>query len=203
MGAGNNVKIRIKPMEPLAEGEEVSKNVTREDHFEFIDNIKGGVIPSEFIPAVVKGIREAMERGIVAGYKMEDISVELNDGSYHDVDSSEVAFKLAGSHAFQDAAQKAGPVLLEPIMKVEVRTPEEFMGDVNGNISSKRGHVEGMDEVGGRRVITAHVPLAEMFGYTDTLRSMTQGRAVMVMEFDHYAVVPQNIAEEIKTARSS
>jgi elongation factor G len=200
-GQYGHVKIRIKPLEPLGEDETVAKNVTREDHFEFINNIKGGVIPNEFIPAVMKGVKEAMTRGIVAGYKMEDISVELFDGSYHDVDSSEIAFKLAGIHAFKDAAVKAGAVLLEPIMKVEVRTPEQFMGDVNGNISSKRGQVEGMTELGDKRVVTAKVPLSEMFGYTDALRSMSQGRASMVMEFDHYAIVPNNIAEEIKATR--
>jgi elongation factor G len=202
-GQYGHVKIRIKPMEPLQleEGKSLPKNVTREEHFEFINNIKGGVIPGEFIPAVMKGAKEAMARGFVAGYKMEDISVELFDGSYHDVDSSEIAFKLAAIHAFKEAAAKAGAVLLEPIMKVEVRTPEQFMGDVNGNISSKRGQVEGMDDIGDKKVITAKVPLSEMFGYTNTLRSMTQGRASMMMEFDHYDVVPPNVANDIKKAR--
>jgi elongation factor G len=202
-GQYGHVKIRIKPMEPLQleEGKSLPKNITREDHFEFINNIKGGVIPGEFIPAVMKGAKEAMARGFVAGYKMEDISVELFDGSYHDVDSSEIAFKLAAIHAFKEAAAKAGAVLLEPIMKVEVRTPEQFMGDVNGNISSKRGQVEGMDDIGDKKVITAKVPLSEMFGYTNTLRSMTQGRASMMMEFDHYDVVPPNVANDIKKAR--
>jgi len=200
-GQYGHVKIRIRPMQPLAEGETVAKNVTREEHFEFVNNIKGGVIPGEFIPAVMKGAKEAMARGFVAGYKMEDISVELFDGSYHDVDSSEIAFKLAAVHAFKEAAGKAGAVLLEPVMKVEVRTPEQFMGDVNGNISSKRGQVEGMGELGDKKVITAKVPLSEMFGYTNTLRSMTQGRASMTMTFDHYDVVPPNVAMEIKKAR--
>lgn len=200
-GQYGHVKIRIRPMQPLAEGETPAKNVTREDHFEFINNIKGGVIPQEYIPAVMKGCREAMGRGLVAGYKMEDVSVELFDGSYHDVDSSEIAFKLAGINAFKEAAQKANPVLLEPIMKVEVTTPEKFMGDVNGNISSKRGLVEGMDDRDMVKVINAKVPLSEMFGYTTMLRSMTEGRANMVMEFDHYAIVPPNVAEEIKKAR--
>ena len=202
-GQYGHVKIRIKPMEPLelAEGKSLPKNITREDHFEFINNIKGGVIPNEYIPAVMKGCKEAMARGFVAGYKMEDVSVELFDGSYHDVDSSEIAFKLAAIHAFKAAASKAGAVLLEPIMKVEVRTPEQFMGDVNGNISSKRGQVEGMDDIGDKKVITAKVPLSEMFGYTNTLRSMTQGRASMMMEFDHYEVVPPNVANEIKKTR--
>lgn len=200
-GQYGHVKIRIKPLEPLAEGDSVPKNVTREEGFEFINNIKGGVIPGEYIPAVMKGCKEAMARGFVAGYKMEDVSVELFDGSYHDVDSSEIAFKLAAIHAFKAAAAKAGAVLLEPVMKVEVRTPEQFMGDVNGNISSKRGQVEGMDDIGDKKVVRAKVPLSEMFGYTNTLRSMTQGRAYMAMEFDHYAVVPPNIANEIKKER--
>jgi len=200
-GQYGHVKIRIKPLEPLAEGEEVKKNVTRDEHFEFIDSIKGGVVPNEYIPAVRKGAVEAMSRGFVAGYKMEDVSVELFDGSYHDVDSSEIAFKLASINAFKDAAAKAGPVILEPIMKVEVRTPEEYMGDINGNISSKRGQVEGTEEVGGKTIVNCKVPLSEMFGYTNTLRSMTQGRASMTMEFDHYAVVPPNVADEIKKTR--
>lgn len=200
-GQYGHVKIRIRPMQKLAEGEEVAKNVTREDHFEFINSIKGGAIPQEYIPAVMKGVKEAMARGFVAGYKMEDISVELFDGSFHDVDSSEIAFKLAAIHAFKDAAKKAGAVLLEPVMKVEVTTPEKFMGDVNGNISSKRGLVEGMDDRDMVKVIHAKVPLSEMFGYTTALRSMTEGRANMTMEFDHYAVVPPNVSAEIKKTR--
>lgn len=200
-GQYGHVKLRIKPLEPLAEGEEPAKNVKRDDHFEFVDSIKGGVIPNEYIPAVMKGAKEAMERGFVAGYKMEDVSVELYDGSYHDVDSSEIAFKLAAINAFKEAAQKANAVILEPVMKVEVRTPDEYMGDINGNISSKRGQVEASEEVGGKTIINAKVPLSEMFGYTNTLRSMTQGRASMTMEFDHYAVVPPNVAEEIKRNR--
>lgn len=202
-GQYGHVKIRIRPMKPLPEGEDVKipKNVTREAHFEFINSIKGGVIPGEFIPAVMKGAKEAMARGFVAGYKMEDVTVELFDGSFHDVDSSEIAFKLAAIHAFKEAAAKAGAVLLEPVMKIEVRTPEQFMGDVNGNISSKRGQVEGMDDVGDKKFITAKVPLSEMFGYTNMLRSMTQGRASMMMEFHHYDVVPPNVANDIKKVR--
>ncbi|MCD5382223.1 MAG: elongation factor G [Candidatus Pacebacteria bacterium] len=200
-GQYGHVKIRIKPLEPLAEGEEVAKNVTRDEHFEFINSIKGGVVPQEYIPAVMKGCKEAMSRGMVAGYKMEDVSVELYDGSYHDVDSSEIAFKLAGINAFKEAAQMANAVILEPVMKVEVRTPEEYMGDINGNINSKRGLIDGTEELGGKTVVHAKVPLSEMFGYTNALRSMTQGRASMTMEFDHYAVVPPNVAEEIKKAR--
>ncbi len=201
-GQYGHVKIRIKPLEAWEEGKNVPKNITREDHFEFIDSVKGGVIPGEFIPAVQKGVREAMERGIVAGYKMEDVSVELYDGSYHDVDSSEIAFKLAGIMAFKEAAERAQPVILEPIMKIEITTPVEFMGDVNGSISSKRGQIGSMDDrTESERVITATVPLKEMFGYTTLLRSMTKGQASMVMEFDHYEPVPSNVAEEIKAAR--
>jgi elongation factor G len=200
-GQYGHVKIKIRPMQPLEEGKDVAKNVTREDHFEFVNSIKGGAIPGEFIPAVMKGCREAMARGFVAGYKMEDVTVELYDGSFHDVDSSEIAFKLAAIYAFKEAAAKAGAVLLEPVMKIEVRTPEQFMGDVNGNISSKRGQVEGMGDLGDKKVITAQVPLSEMFGYTNTLRSMTQGRASMTMTFDHYDVVPPNVAMDIKKAR--
>lgn len=205
-GQYGHVKINIKPLEPQQldeNGEPVkaAKNIVREDHFEFVNNIKGGVIPQEYIPAVMKGCKEAMTRGFVAGYKMEDVSVELFDGSFHDVDSSEIAFKLAGINAFKEAAARANPVILEPIMKVEVRTPEEYMGDIQGNISSKRGQLEGTTEVGGKTVVNAQIPLSEMFGYTNTLRSMTQGRASMTMEFDHYAVVPPNVADDIKKAR--
>jgi len=205
-GQYGHVKIRIKPLEAQeldADGEPVklAKNITREDHFEFVNSIKGGVIPQEYIPAVMKGCKEAMTRGFVAGYKMEDVSVELYDGSFHDVDSSEIAFKLAGINAFKEAAARATPVILEPIMKVEVRTPEEYMGDIQGNISSKRGQLEGTTEVGGKTIVNSQIPLSEMFGYTNTLRSMTQGRASMTMEFDHYAVVPPNVADDIKKAR--
>ncbi len=201
-GQYGHVKINIKPLEKLEEGAKQPKNVYREDHFEFINNIKGGVIPQEFIPAVQKGIQEAMDRGIVAGYKMVDVSVDLYDGSHHEVDSSEIAFKIAGSQAFQDAAKKAKAVLLEPIMKVEVVVPEQFMGDINGHLSSKRGQIEGMEPRGtDMQTINAMVPLSEMFGYTTTLRSMTEGRGQMTMEFDHYAVVPPNVEEEIKATR--
>jgi elongation factor G len=200
-GQYGHVKIKIRPMIALEEGEDVKKNVTREEHFEFVNAIKGGAIPQEFIPAVMKGVKEAMARGFVAGFKMEDVSVELYDGSFHDVDSSEIAFKLAAIHAFKDAAKRAGAVLLEPVMRVEVTTPEKFMGDVNGNISSKRGLVEGMEDRDMVKLVRAKVPLSEMFGYTTTLRSMTEGRASMTMEFDHYAVVPPNIAMDIKKER--
>ncbi len=200
-GQYGHVKIKLRPLQPVEEGAKIAKNVNREDHFEFVNNIKGGVIPQEYIPAVEKGIKEAMDRGIVAGYKMVDVSVDLFDGSYHEVDSSEIAFKIAGSQAFQDAAKKAGAVLLEPIMKVEVVVPEKFMGDINGNLASKRGQIEGTEDKGMMKAVHAKVPLSEMFGYTTTLRSMTEGRGQMTMEFDHYAVVPPNVAEEIKSKR--
>jgi elongation factor G len=200
-GQYGHVVIKIKPLEKLEEGAKIKNNVKRDAHFEFVNNIKGGVIPQEFIPAVEKGVREAMERGIVAGYKMEDISVELNDGSFHDVDSSEIAFKIAASQAFKDAAARAKPVLLEPVMKVEIVVPEKFMGDITGHITSKRGQIESMEDRGLAKVVNAKVPLSEMFGYTTALRSMTEGRGSMTMEFDHYEVVPQNVAETIKAAR--
>ena len=200
-GQYGHVKIRVKPLEALAEGAKIPRNTKREDHFEFINNIKGGVIPQEYIPAVEKGIREAMDRGILAGYSLVDVSVDLFDGSYHEVDSSEIAFKIAASQAFRAAAQKANPVLLEPIMRVEVVVPEEFMGDITGNLSGKRGAIEGMEDRGVNKAIHAKVPLAEMFGYTTTLRSMTEGRGSMTMEFDHYETVPQSVATDIIASR--
>ncbi len=186
-------------MEELSEEEKekLKKNVKREDNFEFVNSIKGGVIPQEFIPAVEKGLKEGMDRGVIAGYSLVDISVELYDGSYHDVDSSEIAFKIAASQALQDGAKRASPVLLEPVMKVEVITPDNFMGDVSGNLSSKRGQIEGMEDRGMNKAIKARVPLSEMFGYITTLRSMTEGRASFTMEFDKYDIVPQNVADEI------
>lgn len=166
--------------------------------FEFINSIKGGTIPSEFIPAVRAGVEEAMANGVIAGYPVVDLKVELYDGTYHDVDSSEVAFKIAGSAALQDAVKKADPVLLEPIMKLVAITPEDFMGDVIGDLNSKRGRIESMEDLSpGIKQITAFVPLGEMFGYTTNLRSMTQGRASSSMELDHYADVPGNVAQEI------
>ncbi len=200
-GQYGHVKLNIKPMQPLVEGEKIPKNVSRYDEFEFIDSIKGGVIPMEFIPAVEKGVREAMDRGIVAGFKMVNISCELTFGSSHDVDSSEIAYKIAASQAFQDAAKRAKPVILEPIMKIEVVFPEKFMGDITGSLSSKRGQIEGMDEKGMLKVIHAKVPLAEMFGYTTQLRSMTEGRGNAMMEFDHYEIVPPNVEKQIAEAR--
>jgi elongation factor G len=200
-GQYGHVRLTLKPMEPLEEGKKIPKNVKRYDDFEFIDSIKGGVIPQEFIPAVEKGVHEAMDRGIVAGYKMVNISCELTFGSYHDVDSSEIAYKIAASQAFQDAAKRAKPVILEPIMKVEVVAPEKYMGDITGSIASKRGLIEGTEQRGQALAIKAKVPLAEMFGYTTQLRSMTSGQGNATMEFDHYDIVPSNVAEEIKEKR--
>jgi elongation factor G len=200
-GQYGHVRLRIKPLEPVDPEKKIGKNVTREDHFEFINNIKGGVVPNEFIGPVEDGVREAMDRGIVAGFKMVDVSVELYDGSYHDVDSSEIAFKIAASMGFKEAAKSARAVLLEPIMKVEVVVPEKFMGDITGSLNSKRGQIEGMEERGLARAIKAKVPLSEMFGYTTALRSMTEGRASFTMEFDHYEVVPPNVAATIIAGR--
>ncbi len=200
-GQYGHVRITLKPMEPWPEGEKMPKTVHRYDDFEFINSIKGGVIPNEFIPAVEKGVHEAMDRGIVAGYKMVNVSCELTFGSYHDVDSSEIAYKIAASQAFQDAAKRAKPVILEPIMKLEVVCPEKYIGDVNGSIASKRGLIEGQNQKGQNVSIIAKVPLSEMFGYTTQLRSMTSGQGSAMMEFDHYDVVPANVAETIKEKR--
>ncbi len=200
-GQYGHVKLNIKPLEPIVEGKKIAKNVKRYEDFEFIDSIKGGVIPQEFIPAVEKGVHEAMDRGIVAGYKMVNVSCELTFGSYHDVDSSEIAYKIAASQAFQDAAKRARPVILEPIMKVEAIMPEQFMGDITGSLSGKRGLIEGMEDRGMLRVIHAKVPLSEMFGYTTDIRSMTQGRGSVQMEFDHYEVVPPNVEKTIVESR--
>lgn len=200
-GQYGHVRIRIKPIDYSIADEDLPKNVKRYDHFEFIDAVKGGVVPQEYIPAVEKGLKESMDRGVLAGFKMVDISCELYDGSYHDVDSSEIAFKLAASMALHEAVNKAKAVILEPIMKVEVTTPEKFYGDVTGNLSSKRGSIEGMDERGQDKVIKATVPLSEMFGYVNSLRSMTEGRAMFTMEFGKYDVVPNKIAKEIAESR--
>jgi elongation factor G len=166
--------------------------------FEFIDATRGGTIPREFIGPIEKGVKEAMESGVLAGYPLVDLKVSLVDGSYHEVDSSEMAFKVAGSMALKEGAAKAGPVLLEPMMKVEVVAPDEFTGDVIGNLSARRGSIDGMGPRGdGMQAIDAHVPLAEMFGYATNLRSMTQGRGTFTMEFDHYVQVPDNVAKTI------
>ena len=166
--------------------------------FEFINSIKGGAVPSEYIPAIKAGIEEAMSNGVIAGYPVVDIKAELYDGSFHEVDSSEMAFKIAGSMALQEGVKNSNPVLLEPIMKIVVVTPEDFMGDVIGDLNSKRGRVEQMEDLqNGIKQITAYVPLGEMFGYTTNLRSSTQGRASSSMELDHYADVPGNVAQDI------
>jgi elongation factor G len=164
---------------------------------EFIDKIVGGVIPREYIRAVEHGIREALETGIYAGYPVVDVKSTLYDGSYHEVDSSEMAFKIAGSMAVKDAFERADPNILEPIMRVEAVMPEEFMGDVIGDLNSRRGHIEGMESRGTTQVVRAFVPLATMFGYATDLRSMTQGRATYSMEFAHYAEVPASVAHEL------
>jgi elongation factor G len=166
--------------------------------YEFVDAIKGGSVPREYIPAVGKGVADATRSGVLAGYPVVDVKVTLFDGSYHEVDSSENAFKMAGSMAFKDGMRKASPALLEPMMAVEVETPEDFMGNVVGDLSSRRGMIQGMDDqVGGIKVVKAEVPLAEMFGYSTTLRSLTQGRATYTMEFKHYAEAPKNVADAI------
>jgi elongation factor G len=170
--------------------------------FDFVNKIKGGSIPTEYIPAVEKGVEEALESGIRAGYPMVDVRVTLVDGKYHDTDSSEIAFKIAGSLALQEAARRAKPVLLEPVFSVEVTVPEEYMGDVIGDLNRRRGRVEGMDERGNAKVIRGYVPLSEMFGYVGDLRSMTQGRATYTMQFDRYEEVPPNIAEKVVEGRT-
>jgi elongation factor G len=190
-GRGQYGHVHVR-LEPLAPG----------SGYEFENAIVGGVVPREYINSVDKGIQEQIANGVIAGYPMVDVKATLYDGSYHEVDSSEMAFKIAGSMAFKNAAVKANPVLLEPLMKVEVVTPEDYMGDVMGDLNRRRGIVQGMDESPSGKVINAHVPLAEMFGYATDLRSQTQGRATYTMEFDHYAEAPASVAEEIikKTA---
>lgn len=170
--------------------------------FVFVNDIKGGVVPKEYIPAVEKGCQEALQNGVLAGYPVEDIKITLFDGSYHEVDSSEMAFKLAASMCFKEGARKASPAILEPMMKVEVETPEEYMGDVIGDLNKRRGQINSMDERSGNKIITAFCPLAEMFGYSTDLRSQTQGRATYSMEFNHYEEVPRNVSEEIIKQRN-
>jgi elongation factor G len=166
--------------------------------YDFIDEIKGGVIPREFIPSVEKGVIDSLQAGVLAGYPVVDVRIRLVFGSYHEVDSSQIAFELAGSMAFKEAMRKSRPVLLEPMMDVEVETPEEYMGDVMGDLSGRRGIVHGMedDALGGKK-IRAEVPLAEMFGYATTLRSLSQGRATYSMEFKRYAEAPKNVADAV------
>ena len=183
-GQYGHAKIRLEPRAP---GES----------FEFVNEIVGGAIPREFIKPIAEGIKEAMSTGVLAGYPIDDVSVTLYDGSFHDVDSSEVAFKIAGSLAFKDAAKHARPVLLEPVMRVEVVVPEEYMGDIMGDLNSRRGRVRSMETRGGTQIVTARVPLSEMFGYATDLRSRTQGRATYSMHFDRYEQTPQSVSEEV------
>jgi elongation factor G len=189
-GQYGHVYLRLEPLPP-GKG------------YEFENGIVGGVVPKEYIPAVDKGVREQMQNGVVAGYPVVDCKVTIFDGSYHDVDSSEIAFKIAGSMAFREGAQKAKPVLLEPIMKVEVVTPEDYMGDVNGDLNRRRGVLQGLEDAPAGKIVRAEVPLAEMFGYATQLRSMSQGRATYTMEFAHYAEVPSNVAESVIKGRRS
>jgi elongation factor G len=183
-GQYGHAKIRLIPRKP-GEG------------YEFLNEIVGGTIPREFIKPIDQGIQEAMTTGVLAGYPMDDVKIELYDGSYHDVDSNEMAFKIAGSMAFKDAAKKAHPVLLEPVMRVEVVVPEEYMGDVIGDITSRRGHIQSMETRSGSQVINARVPLSEMFGYATDLRSSTQGRGSYSMHFDRYEPTPASVSEEV------
>jgi elongation factor G len=183
-GQYGHVYLRIEPV-PAGDG------------YEFVNAIVGGSVPREYISAVDKGVIEQMDSGVIAGYPVVDVKVTLYDGSYHDVDSSEVAFKIAGSMAFKEGAKKAKPVLLEPIMSVEVVSPDRYMGDVNGDINRRRGVLQGMDESPAGKIIKAEVPLAEMFGYATDLRSMSQGRATYSMEFSKYAKVPANVANAV------
>jgi elongation factor G len=168
--------------------------------YEFVNKISGGKVPTEYIPSVDQGVQEAMASGVLAGYPVVDVRVTLTDGGYHEVDSSEMAFKIAGSMVFKEAARKAQPVLLEPIFDVEVVTPEEYMGDVIGDLSSRRGRIEKMDQRGSDRIVRAQVPLAEMFGYATELRSRTQGRATYTMQFNSYREVPKSVQEEVVAA---
>jgi len=172
--------------------------------FEFVDAIKGGVVPREYIPAVEKGVIDTLPNGVLAGYPVVDVKVTLFFGSYHDVDSNENAFRMAASMAFKEGCRRASPVLLEPMMAVEVETPEDYAGTVMGDLSSRRGMVQGMDEIagGGGKIIKAEVPLSEMFGYSTSLRSATQGRATYTMEFKHYAEAPKNVTEAIINSKS-
>jgi elongation factor G len=188
-GSGQFAKVQItlEPLDTQESGE----------LYEFENAVTGGRVPREYIPSVDAGIQEAMQYGVLAGYPLVGIKATLVDGAYHDVDSSEMAFKIAGSMALKEAVRKANPVLLEPMMAVEVRTPEDYMGDVIGDINSRRGHIQGMEDISGAKVVRGLVPLSEMFGYVGDLRSKTQGRASFSMEFDSYAEVPKAVAEEI------
>ena len=183
-GQYGHAKIHLYPAEPGT-------------GYVFENEIVGGSIPKEFIKPIDEGIKEALTRGVLAGYPVDDVRIELYDGSYHDVDSSEMAFKIAGSLAFQDAAKKAKPVLLEPVMRVEVVVPKDYLGDVMGDLASRRGRIQSQEDRGGTQIIKARVPLSEMFGYATDLRSRTQGRATYSMHFDRYEQAPQNVSEEV------
>jgi len=183
-GQYGHVWLRLEPKEP-GEG------------YEFVNGIVGGVVPREYVPAVDKGVQEQMQNGILAGFPVVDVKVTIFDGSYHDVDSSEMAFKIAGSMCFKEGARKASPVLLEPVMKVEVVTPEDYMGDVVGDLNRRRGIIQGMDDAPGGKVIRCEVPLSEMFGYATDLRSATQGRATYSMHFEKYVEAPTHVADAI------
>jgi elongation factor G len=185
-GAGQFAEVTVA-IEPLGPG----------GGYEFVDKITGGRVPREYIPAVDAGIQQSLDAGVLAGYPTVDVRFTLTDGKYHDVDSSEMAFKIAGSMVFKEAVRKAKPVLLEPIMSVEVVTPEDYMGDVIGDLNSRRGQVGGMEQRGSSQVVKAHVPLSEMFGYVGDLRSRTQGRATYTMQFDSYQRTPNSVQEEI------
>jgi elongation factor G len=187
-GSGQFARVLIK-LEPL--------QPTDGALYEFDNKVSGGRIPKEYIPSVDAGAQDAMQYGVLAGYPLVGLKVSLLDGAYHEVDSSEMAFKIAGSMALKEAARKAGPVILEPMMSVEVTTPDDYMGDVIGDLNSRRGHIQQMEERSGSRVIKALVPLSEMFGYVGDLRSRTQGRAQYTMQFDSYAEVPSNVSKEI------
>jgi elongation factor G len=188
-GKYGHVWINLEPLEPGS-------------GFVFEDAIVGGVVPKEYIPAVESGIREAMDNGILGGYPVIDLKASLFDGSYHDVDSDEMSFKFAGSMAFKEAMRRAKPIILEPIMKVEVTCPDTNMGDIMGDFNSRRGRIEGMENRAGAQIIRGHVPLSEMFGYATTIRSISQGRAVFSMQFSHYDEVPRNITEEIISSQT-
>ena len=185
-GQYGHCKVKFEPMD--ANGEEL---------FKFDSEVVGGAIPKEYIAPIEAGVKEAMENGVVAGYPMVDIKVTVTDGSYHEVDSSEMAFKIAGSMGFKAGAEKANPVIMEPYMKVEVLVPEEYMGDVIGDVNSRRGRIEGMEAANGAQIIRAFVPLAEMFGYATDLRSKTQGRGNYVMQMDHFEKLPESLLEKI------
>ena len=186
-GSGQYARVKIR-FEPLPPG----------SGYQFENEVIGGTVPKEYIPGVVKGLAASVDSGVIAGFPVTDFKATLYDGNYHDVDSSALAFEIAARAAFREGLPLAGPKLLEPVMKVEVVTPEDYMGDVIGDLNSRRGQVSGMDSRGNARVIAAMVPLANMFGYVNTLRSMSQGRAQFTMEFDHYEQVPNNVSDEIK-----